>query len=196
MKRKLIILCCVGMLTIIMLSKTNNAYAIEGLKGNWSLGIYAALNNSTVETLGSDTYESNSTIVNASLGYFLTDHVELNFSPTMARNKTESFEMSFNNYFGNVKYNFYGSNWQAVPYIGLQGGVTKIDLKYEDENPDNSVSYDDTSYSFGFMGGIKVFLTENLSLDVEYNWLWSPDIIADLTMSTVFVGFKWYFGGN
>jgi hypothetical protein len=41
-----------------------------------------------------------------------------------------------------------------------------------------------------------LFLTENLSLDVEYNWLWSPDIIADLTKSTVFVGFKWYFGGN
>ena len=102
----------------------------------------------------------------------------------------------------NLKYNFYKDGWQAIPYVGLQGGITSFKLKYTDDSDeeedfeDDSDSYEDTSKSFGFIGGIKVFLSENLSLDVEYNWLYSPDLAADLTMSTVFVGFKWYFGGD
>jgi opacity protein-like surface antigen len=68
--------------------------------------------------------------------------------------------------------------------------MTGIDIKYEDD------SYSDTGYSFGYMGGLKVFLTENLSLDIEYNWLITPDLWTDLTMSTIFIGFTWYFGGK
>ena len=74
--------------------------------------------------------------------------------------------------------------------MGLQAGMTGIDIEFEDD------SYDDTSYSFGFMGGLKAFLTENLSLDIEYNWLYTPKLVADMTMSTIFIGFTWYFGGN
>ena len=140
--------------------------------------------------MGGDTYDSDSKILNASLGYFLTDHIEISFSPTYASNKTEGNEMTLYNYFGTLKYNFYGSGWQAVPYVGLQAGMTGIDIEFEDD------SYDDTSYSFGFMGGLKAFLTENLSLDIEYNWLYTPKLAADMTMSTIFIGFTWYFGGN
>ena len=201
MKRKLMLLCWVGMLALMILPQVPAAHAIEGLKGSWSLGLYSALNQSEIDTWGG-TYEFSFTVVNASIGYFLTDHLELNFSPTIARAEAEDMEMSLTNYFGNIKYNFYGDKWQAVPYVGLQGGATSINVEYTETSDeggvleDNSESYDDTSYSFGFIGGIKVFLSENLSLDVEYNWLYSPDLVADLTMSTVFVGLKWYFGGD
>ena len=190
MKRNLINLILAGLFVFLILLSAGNSFAIDSLKGSWSLGLYSALNHSEIETMNGDTYDSDSKILNASLGYFLTDHIEISFSPTYATNKTEGAEMTLYNYFGSLKYNFYGKGWQAVPYIGFQAGMTGVDIEYEDD------SYDDTDYSFGFMGGLKAFLTENLSLDIEYNWLYTPDLMADLTMSTVFIGFTWYFGGN
>jgi opacity protein-like surface antigen len=190
MKQKLINFSLMGLFVLVMLLNAGNSFAVDSLKGCWSLGLYSALNHSEVETAAADTYKSDSKILNASLGYYLTDHVQINFSPTFATNETEGAEISLNNYFGSLQYNFYRSGWQAVPYVGFQAGMTSIDFKYEDD------SYSDTGYSFGFMGGLKAFLTENLSLDIEYNWLWAPDLTADLTMSTIFIGFTWYFGGN
>jgi len=204
MKRKLMMVYLAILSAIMWLFIPQNADAVEDLKGEWSLGIYAALNNSEIETMESDTYEFSFTVLNASIGYFLTDHIEINFSPTIAHADAEGTEANLNNYFGNIKYNFYGNHWQALPYVGLQGGLTKAHIEYQSAEVDpitalsveTTESYDDTSLSFGFMGGIKVFLSENLSLDVEYNWLYSPDLVADLTMTTVYVGLKWYFGGD
>ena len=190
MKRNQNLLGLAGLFFMVMLLNTGNSFAVDSLKGNWSLGLYSALNHSEVETASGETYESDSKILNASLGYFFTDHLEISFSPTFATNETEGAEMSLYNYFGSLIYNFYDTGWQAIPYVGLQAGMTSVDIKYEDD------SYNDTGISFGFMGGVKVFLTENFSLDVEYNWLYTPDLTADLTMSTIFLGFTWYFGGN
>lgn len=181
MKRNLIL----GLFVLGTLLNASNSFAVESLKGNWSLGLYSALNHSEIET-----YESDSILISGSLGYFLTDHIEINFSPTFATNETEGAEVNLYNYLGSVIYNFYGSGWQTVPYVGLQTGMTSADFKYEDD------SYSDTRFSLGWMAGLKVFLTENLSLDVEFNYMVAIDLFEDLKMSTIFIGFTWYLGGN
>jgi hypothetical protein len=103
MKRNLINLTLAGLFVLAMLLTAGNSFAVDSLKGNWSLGLYSALNHSEVETAAAETYESDSKILNASLGYFLTDHIEISFSPTFATNETEGAEMSLNDYFGSLK---------------------------------------------------------------------------------------------
>ena len=87
---------------------------------------------------------------------------------------------------GTFKYNFAFSEAQTtVPYVGAQVGLTTIDV----------AGTDDTSYSFGTMGGVKFFLSEATSLNLELNYLLT-DYDGDTTSNTsVLAGISFYFGG-
>ena len=86
MKRSPIPLNLVFAIVLTAFLNPTQTLAVESLKGTWSLGIYSALNHSEIETAEPATYESDSVIFNGSLGYFLTDHIELNFSATYGSN--------------------------------------------------------------------------------------------------------------
>ena len=76
-----------------------------------------------------------------------------------------------------------------MPYVGLQAGISG--MTYGDE--------DDSNLGYGFMGGVKMFLNEDLSLDIELNYFMAEMEVfgytADVETTSVFIGFKYYFGG-
>ena len=174
--------------TMLFFLTTGSVYAIDSLQGRGSVGASITLQKTEISYEG-DSVSSDQRIIQGSIGRFLTDNVEVNFAPMIISIDADGEEMSVYSYFGNVKFNFITEGQTAVPYAGLQAGISGV--AYGDE--------DDSSLGYGFMGGIKMFLNEDLSLDIELNYLMAElevgDVTADVATTSVFVGFKYYFGG-
>ncbi|MBW1763754.1 MAG: porin family protein [Deltaproteobacteria bacterium] len=67
----------------------------------------------------------------------------------------------------------------TIPYVGAQAGMIFYDAGGDD----------DTEFSFGAMAGIKHFLSEQTSVNLEYNYR----IYSDLKVGTLMVGISYYF---
>ena len=67
----------------------------------------------------------------------------------------------------------------TIPYVGVMAGMIFYDAGGED----------DTEFSFGAMAGIKHFLSEQTSVNLEYNYR----IYSDLDIGTLMVGISYYF---
>ena len=85
-----------------------------------------------------------------------------------------------------------GPTKTVIPYIGLHGGNTYIYIEYEDDSADSS------SFSYGAHGGLKIFPSERVSLNLELDYTTSePDTDSDETVSldvlSLFVGASFYF---
>jgi len=181
---------------VLPLLWVRNSYAVESLKGRGSIG--AALSyQSAVFTVGSYESETNTTSLQGSIGYFVTDHLEVNFAPVMSASESEagssSSESTSYSYFGNLKYNFYQRGSTTVPFVGLQAGITG----YESDGDT------DSAFSYGGMVGVKFFLTEDISLNLELNYLqttfeaqYPATQDTEYEVSSFFAGFSYYFGGE
>ena len=186
-----LIFTVIAVLAIVPFVWAKNTYAVESMKGKGSLA--ASLSYQHQETsFGDSDSETDTTSLMGSLGYFLSDHLEVNFAPMiMILDPDQGDKYTLYSYFGNLKVNFYQKGWIAVPYVGVQAGVTGY------ESGDD----DDSSFSYGALGGIKLFVTEDVSLNLELNYLHTTFDAddggddTDLDVTSFFVGFSWYFGG-
>lgn len=170
----------------------SQALAVDSLKGRGSLGAAVSLNHQEYDTGGS-TSETDYLTINASLGYFFTDHIEINFSPYFTSTESDSGDGNTStsiiySYSANMKFNFYGEGWTVVPYIGVQGGISGYD-----SGDDNN----DQNFGYGGMGGLKVFFNESVSMNFELNYL-QTEYDEDISRKDTrfFVGFTYYFGGK
>ena len=80
----------------------------------------------------------------------------------------------------------------VIPYIGLHGGNTYIYIEYADDSGDSS------SFSYGAHGGLKIFPSERVSLNLELDYTTSePDTDSNGTVTldilSLFVGASFYF---
>jgi len=190
MKKSTLKVALISIFVTVIFLLAGNAFAVDSLKGRGSLGAFLTGQRTEIGYEG-DTFESNQTIFQGSLGYFVTDHVEINFAPTIIGIEVEGEDSTLYSYFGNVKYNFYNAGWTVIPYIGLQAGISGVE--YDDDS--------DSNFAYGGMGGLKIFVTEDLSLDLELNYLMTEfdigdDETVDMDTLALFLGFKYYFGGK
>ena len=159
-------------------------------RGKGSLAAQVSYQN--IDLSNDDDYEYALWSLAGAVGYFFTDHFEVNLAPIIFMiDPDEGDETTTYSVLGNAKYNFYQEGWTVVPYLGVQAGVSG----YEREGDD------DSAFSYGGMAGTKVFVTEDVSLNFELNYLYTQfdedDGGNELDSTTIsfFVGFAWYFGG-
>lgn len=190
--KKMLFVKAFGLFLAIAFLSASQALAIDSLKGRGSLGAAVSLNHQESE-FGNSTTETDYLTVNASLGYFFTDHIEINFSPFITSMESDSGNGNettsiYYSYLGNLKFNFYGEGWTVVPYIGVQGGISGYDAG--DNNSDDNFGY-------GGMGGLKIFFNESVSMNLELNYM-QTEFDEDQTQKDTrfFVGFTYYFGGK
>lgn len=86
-----------------------------------------------------------------------------------------------------------GPTKTVIPYIGVHGG------NYNSRSESGGNSYDSSSFSYGLQGGLKMFPSERVSVNLELDWTttepevedWQEEYTQD-TMS-LFVGASFYF---
>jgi len=185
-----LIFTVIAVFTVVPFFWAKTTYAVESLGGKGSLA--ASVSYQNLEYSNGTDYETDTYRVQASIGYFLSDHFEVNFAPMISiDDPDEGDDTIYYSYFGNLKWNLYQKGWTVIPFVGVQAGVTGYDREGED----------DSAFSYGWMGGAKFFLSEDVSLNLELNYLHTTfdaddggdDL--DLDVTNFFVGFSWYFGG-
>lgn len=86
-----------------------------------------------------------------------------------------------------------GPTKSVIPYIGLHGG------NYSSESESGGNSYDSSSFSYGVQGGLKMFPSERVSINLELDYTttdpevedWQEDYTQDSL--SLFVGASFYF---
>ena len=174
-----VLVILVGMVTLIL---PNNSQAVESLAGKGKVSTSLSYSYIDIED-ADDPVEVTNFL--GEFGYFVTDHIEINFSPLVTSVDTGDSDSTIYSVFVNGKYNFYKRGWNSVPYAGLQAGITGVDTE----------GYDDSTFSFGGMAGFKQFLTESISFNLEGNYMYYEVENTDVNQFSLFLGFTWYFGG-
>lgn len=151
---------------------------------------------------GSEKSSSNGTTVNLGYNYFLTDQVSAGANLMINGNKdkyddgTTSSDVTAGIDL-NAKYHFIFSKGQTVvPYLGLQGGWINMAIKSEGESASGSAG------SYGGMGGVKFFITENVSFNTELNYrkytvgftYGLAEVTSKINDVKLLFGLSYYFG--
>ena len=86
-----------------------------------------------------------------------------------------------------------GATKTVIPYIGVHGG------NYYQESESGGNTYDSSSFSYGLQGGLKMFPSERVSVNLELDWTttepevedWQEEYTQDAL--SLFVGASFYF---
>lgn len=136
---------------------------------------YGTINKSETDTFGG--------LIRLGYGYFLTDEIQVGAtaSESISSSKpykqgtpesfvTNTFQTSVD---ATVKYHFLQLTRRqipVVPYIGAQLGYVNYHLKQKNEFNKQQEEYDANTFGIGGMGGLKIFVTENLAVNAEFNY--------------------------
>jgi opacity protein-like surface antigen len=182
--KKIIILALIAIFGI-----TGVSYAgIQAGKGE--LGIAAAY---TMPDEGdTDSYTAMS-----SLGYFVTNQIQLGVGLIVSGTTGDNDSRVLAG-LGQVKYHFnYAKDQTVVPFLGIQGGLYNISYKSSEYDDDAGEVVDkdksETAFSYGGMGGVKFFVTENTSLNTEVNYQRVKIDESDSGTLTFLIGLSFYF---
>lgn len=191
--KKLSILCLMIAASIFMVT---NVYAAGAQIGKGSSEVFGMLSytNTVSKTESSDDKNTtNTALYTVGYGYFVTDRVQLGISHLgiLAKSDSDSSSdtLSILGFDGFVKYHFLDKGATLVPYVGLQAGY--LSAKYNDDKGD--------AMTYGAMGGLKYFVSENVTLNTELNYRHydlksrSSDDKAKSDTIGVLIGFSVYF---
>jgi hypothetical protein len=131
-------------------------------------------------------------------GYFLTDGLQVGLShlgTVIEAKNGGKITLSILTFDAFAKYYFYSKGQTVVPYVGIQGGW--VSLKAEGEFGGASGEYSKGVGSYGAMGGLKFFLTENVTFNTELNYRHYDFTVEDTTVkvdqTALLLGFSFYF---
>ena len=178
----------------VVLAMVLTGFAWAGTdKGYKEIGINAALSRITIS-------DSDDALNNLYLGvvfnYFLSANVSLGASYRINVSSTEvdddSLETTFQTLGLRADLLAGGSTKSVIPYIGLHGGNTFVYIDYADDSADSS------SFSYGLHGGLKIFPSERVSVNLELDYTtFDPDTDTGETVTidalSLFVGASFYF---
>jgi hypothetical protein len=144
----------------ILLGFAGISYSAEFKKGSVELGLNTSISKSSADN-GNDYLASTSAF---HAGYFVTDKVSVGGAYLLTSSRTTvngvSTTNSAYNITGQARYHFnYTPEQVPVPYVGAQAGYY-----------DQQSSSGGDGYTYGALGGLKIFMNEYASLNMELNY--------------------------
>lgn len=167
------------LLVAVMFAYSNEAFAGGIQKGASEFSASGSIDKISTKSeysymghsMGSSKESSNGATVNLGYSYFLTDQISAGANLMVNGTKTKyddgaTISDTTTGIDLNAKYHFIFSKGQTVvPYLGLQGGWLEMSTKSKDYG-----SASGSAGSYGGMGGVKFFITENVSFNTELNY--------------------------
>ncbi len=128
-------------------------------RGDVEIGAGVTLSNTSVSADNGASSDTTQLAGNVQLNYFMTDSLSLGVS--YAGNVTDSDSTTSGTHFieGSLRHHFV-TEAAYVPYIGVHGGAAIYSAN----------DYTETIPSFGAHAGIKFFVNDNTSFDVQGRW--------------------------
>lgn len=157
-----------------MVSASASFAKIQKLEGQKAISANANLN--WVDT-GDDTTDYQ--ILTVGFSYFPKDFLEAK-GGLMILNAEDFTAYSL---LAQCNYLFFKPDTVIVPYAGVQLGFSGYDYDGDD----------DTAVSYGLQGGAKYFLSEDLSVNAELNYLVTNVDPDDVKNTSVLIGLSYYF---
>jgi opacity protein-like surface antigen len=158
--RKRIVAFVFVLALVLVLAGTASAAVKQGDKELSFSGAYADLAASSDSGLGSVKVN----LLSGSLGYFVSDEVELSAKGTGAWLKVSDEKLNLYGVGGDIKYHFQPSN-STVPYVGAQWNYLHGTASFTEvlDTKANGAMY-------GPLAGVKFFVTDSTILFVEYQY--------------------------
>ena len=150
----------------------SDAVEIESMQGKQSVSVFGNLTNSDNAT---------TTLLGGSYGMFFTDNME-GTGTLMLMN----FDGDFTIYllYGRFNYNFVKAGATYIPYVGCALGM----VGYDDGDAD------DSAISIGAQGGVKYFLSEDTSFNLEASYTFAEIDSESYNAFSITAGISFYFG--
>lgn len=149
-------------------------------EGDKEIAVYGSMQSIKIE-LGGETATLNVLTLQLTGGFFVSDAAQVGGSFTQ-QTFSNDFTVTNRMVGGFFKFHF-NPKETVVPYVGAQVGLTTTEFEGES----------DSSTSYGPLGGIKFFISENLSVNPEASLTFAKIQEADVTITTVQVGLAYYF---
>jgi len=157
---------------------TTSFAKIEKLEGQKAISANANLQ--WMDTGGAD---SASRILTVGFSYFPKDFLETKGNLAIMNMEVAGEDGTIYSLLGQVNYNFFRPSSLIVPYAGVQLGFSGYDIG----------DFDDTAFSFGLQGGAKFFVSEDLSINGELNYMVTTTDPDDVKTTSLLVGLSYYF---
>jgi opacity protein-like surface antigen len=193
--KKTIIQFVIIAVSIFMVTSAYAAGAGIGQGSNEFFGQAQLANTKSTPEGGSST-TTTTALYTVGYGRFITDPIQLGISHTGVIYSTDNSDSGIMIFDGFAKYHFYSKGQTVVPYVGIQLGFVGLSSSSSGGSDTSG-----TGFSYGGMGGIKFFLSENFAVNTELNYRHSSMTItagnSDYTSTedalTALLGFAIYF---
>ena len=173
-KIKFTALMAIVMMLAFSLFCAGNSYAveIESMQGKQSVSVFGNLTSSDNAT---------TTLLGGSYGMFFTDNMEVDGTLMLM-----NFDGDFTIYllYGRFNYNFVKKGETYIPYAGVALGM----VGYDDGDAD------DSAISIGAQGGVKYFLSEDTSFNLEASYTFAEIDSESYDAFSITAGISFYFG--
>ncbi|HKJ00542.1 MAG TPA: outer membrane beta-barrel protein [bacterium] len=164
-----------AMLVLVFAAGTASAKVSKGQK---EISFFGSLVNTSPDSGDSST----TTILQVSGGVFISDPSQVGGSVILVSTDSGGVTTSVTLLNAFFKYHINPQS-ETVPYVGGQVGFAAAE----------SGGFSDSGLSFGGMVGAKFFLSENLSVNPEFNLLHSTLFDVSVTQTTLQIGLSYYF---
>lgn len=166
------------MLTAVMLLAIAGTSYGGTEAGMMELGVQGTFYSTKIEK---ETFNFYLGMVN--FGYFFTPQIQIGLNGLLG-GTVDGNNQTFYGGSGQFKYNFSFNKAQTVvPYLGVQAGMA---------GTSNGTS--ESAFSYGGMGGLKFFVSEKTSFNVEGNYQRTTIANTDINLFSISVGVSFYFG--
>jgi opacity protein-like surface antigen len=173
LSKKVLILVAVMLLTI---AGTSYAGTEAGMM---ELGLQGSYTQTKMN--GSDDFKFYLWMVN--FGYFFTPQLQIGLMGLVGGTMDGSSDKIYGGS-GQFRFNFSFNKAQTVvPYLGVQTGI------YGTSNGKS-----ESAFAYGGMAGLKFFMSEKTSLNLEGNWQRTKVASTDIDVFQGLVGVSFYFG--
>ena len=175
MKKTLSFIC----ICLFIIASVSTSFAkIQKLEGQKAISA-----NANLQWIDTGDNTSGNRILTVGFSYFPKDFLEAKGNLMIMNVEAGDEDATIYSVMGQCNYNFFKPNTTVVPYAGIQLGFSGYDAG----------GTDDTSVSYGLQGGAKYFLSENLSLNGELNYLVTTIDPDDVKSTSLLVGMAYYF---
>jgi hypothetical protein len=176
-KMKFTALMAIVMMLAFSLFCAGNSYAVEveSMQGKQFVSVFGNINSSD---------EVTTMVIGGTFGKFFTDNMEGNGTLMLIGYDTDFDDATMYILSGKFNYNFFQSGLTYIPYAGCALGLAGYDAG----------GTSDSSLSIGVQGGIKYFISEDTSFNLEASLTHYEIEGESIDSFAITAGISYYFG--